>query len=210
MRMAEFKPWQKYSDLAEERLSAIATIIRDTTHEVVLLHEPEKGDGAWGLGCRAYERTCFAIRKAAIDNEWLTILEQSKMLEFGFAVGAIPFRFYRGKPDDPPDNYTFKSFGEIAYLQYCLDIGEPRTIDGILRLAVDVDASREVSRVTLVEMDDEAHPMNTWVVPFDIATSRVTLIQTPMVDLPPFVAEPLKITEEKEQKKENGLSSVSK
>ncbi len=63
--------------------------------------------------------------------------------------------------------------------------------------------------MTLVEMDDEATPMNTWVVPFDITTSKVTLIQTPVVDLPPFVAEPLKSTEEKEQKK-NGLSSVSK
>ena len=55
--MSNFEPWQKYPDLTRDRLSVIATIIRDVRHRCVMLHEPDEGDGPWSLGCRAYEET---------------------------------------------------------------------------------------------------------------------------------------------------------
>src|ERR1019366_8752443 len=151
----------------------------------------ENGDGPWSLGCRAYERVCFALRSAPNKHDWLGILQQATMLEFGFTIGTIPFRFYRGKPDDPPENYVIKSFGEVKHLQFCLDIEGLRPVDKILRFAVDVDATREVSSITLVEMDDAANITGTWPIPLDGASSNVSPIQTPAVDLPPVVPQPL-------------------
>lgn len=207
--MDVFEPWQKYRDLTRDRLSTIADLICSARRETVALHEPEHGDGPWSLGCRAYERICFAIREAAKDYDWLRILHESRNLEFSFAIASIPFRFYRGDPNEPPDNYQFKTFGEIQHLQLYLELNGLPPIDNILRLAVETDATREVSSVTLVEMDDAGKPTGAWVIPFGHISGNVTPIQTPPVDLPPVVAEPLKKEEQQKQKKENGFGSVS-
>jgi hypothetical protein len=208
--MSNFEPWQNYPDLSKDRLSAVATIIRNVRHGVVLLHEPDEGDGPWSLGCRAYERTCAAIRKAAINYSWLRTLPETHTLGFSFAIGAVPFRFYRGNPDEPPYNYQFKSYGEIHHLQLCLELDRGfHPLDGVLRLAVETDGSHEVSAVTLVEMDDGGNPRESYQVPFDEGESNIVSIQTPPVDLPPVVAEPLKKEESDKRKRENGLGSVS-
>lgn len=211
VRMSTFEPWQKHPDLTSSHLSTVATIIRDVRREVVALHEPADGDGPWSLGCRAYERTCAALRKAAVTHPWLRILPEAHSLGFSFAIGPVPFRFYRGDPEEPPYNYQFKSYGEIHHLQLCLELdGGFHPIDGVLRLAVETDGSGEVIAVTLVEMDRGGNPKSTWQIPFDEGGSNVVSIQTPPVDLPPVIAEPLKNEQEDEKKKkDDGLSSVS-
>jgi hypothetical protein len=210
VRMSTFEPWQKYPDLTKDCLSTIANIIRRVRREVVALHEPNHGDGPWSLGCRAYERSCAAIREAAGSYDWLLILPETHSLGFSFAIGSVPFRFYRGNPDEPPYNYQFKSYGEIHHLQLWLDLDRGlRPIDSVLRLAVETDGVGEVSAVTLVEMDDGGNPTGSWQVPFDEGDSNVVSIQTPPVDLPPVVAEPLTKEEDEKRKKKNGLGSVS-
>ncbi len=207
--MTAFEPWMKYPDLTRDRLSTIR-IIRRVRRETVALHDPEQGDGPWSLGCRAYERICFALKQAAGQHDWLSVLQDAQYLEFSFAIGTVPFRFYRGKPDEPPDNYLFKTFGELQHLQLCLEIEGLRPIDNILRLAVETDATREVSAVTLVELDDAGNALSVYPVPLDGVIQNVTPIQAPTVDLPPVIAEPLANEEEKQkQKKENGFGSVS-
>ena len=211
--MGNFEPWRMYPDLTKERLSVLATIIRDVRHGCVLLHEPAVGDGPWSLGCRAYERICAAIRKNAINYGWLRMLPEKSALGFSFAIGSVPFRFYRGNPEEPPFNYQFKSYGEIHHLQLCLALdGGFHPIDGVLRLAVETDGFGEVSAVTLVEMDDGGNPRDSYQIPFDEGDSNVVSIETPPVDLPPVIAEPLKKEKEddgEKRKKGHGLGSVS-
>lgn len=209
--MSNFEPWHKYPDLTRDHLSVIATIIRDVRHGCVLLHEPKEGDGPWSLGCRAYERICAALRKAAITNNWLRTLPEKSSLGFSFTIGSVPFRFYRGDPDEPPFNYQFKSYGEIHHLQLCLALDRGfHEIDGVLRLAVETDGSGEVSAVTLVEMDDGGNPRDSHQIPFDEGDGNVVSFETPPVDLPPVIAEPLKKEEEGEKRKKgHGLGSVS-
>jgi len=210
--MMDFEPWRKYPDLAQDRLSILATIIRDVRHGVVMLHEPAAGDGPWSLGCRGYERTCAAIKKAALTYSWLRILPEISPLGFSFAIGNVPFRFYRGNPEELPYHYQFKSYGEIHHLQYCLALDNGfHEIDGVLRLAVETDGSSEVAAVTLVEVDSGGNPRDSYQIPFDEGGSNVVPIQTPPVDLPPVVAEPLKKEDEKqkEKRKGHGFGSVS-
>ena len=71
-----FEPWIKYPALTAERLAVIANIIRITRQTTVLLHDQEGGDNEWSLGCRAYARTCHAIREAANQYSWLTVLPE--------------------------------------------------------------------------------------------------------------------------------------
>src|SRR6267378_5374948 len=103
-----FEPWTKYPSLTQDRLIIVANLIRDVRHEAVLAHEPGRGDTNWGLGTRVYERTCFKLTSVAPEySEWLFILPETKGLQFSFAIGSVPFRFYRGKPDEPQTDTTY-------------------------------------------------------------------------------------------------------
>jgi hypothetical protein len=211
--MSQFLPWVKYSPLTQDRLSAIANIIRHVRRETVALHDPIGGDNEWSLGCRIYARTCHCIRGAANDHQWLTILPEAENLSFSFAIGSIPFRFYRGKPNDPPGRYLIKTYGELHQLQTALEIEGLRPLDKILRLAVETDASREVSDVSFVETDEAGNVTETYRIPFDIEATNITPIQVKPVDLPPPTLEPLRDEEQekqKKQKKANERNLVSK
>lgn len=208
--MSQFLPWIKYTSLTEDRLSTIANIIRQVRRDVVALHDPINGDNEWSLGCRVYARTCHAIRRAENDHQWLMILPEADTLSFSFAIGSIPFRFYRGKPDDPPGRYLIKTYGELHHLQTSLNIEGLRPLDNTLRLAVETDASREVASVSFVEMDEAGNVTETYGIPFDTEATNVTPIQVKPVDLPPPTLEPLKNEEQEKQKKANERNLVSK
>jgi hypothetical protein len=200
----DFEPWTRYAPLTHERLSVIANIIRDVRRGTVLLHEPEDGDSEWSLGCRVYSRTCHGLRAAAQQYEWLTILEDEKPLRFGFAIGSVPFRFYRGEADDPPSHYLMTTYAELHQQQLALELGVVLLKDQILRLAVETDAKRQVSRVTLVEMDEGKNLTGTYSIPFDIERANVTPLQSRGVDLPALTLEPLAKDEEKREKRDAG------
>jgi len=143
-----FKPWLKYPELTPERLSMVAALIREVRDHAALLRDPASGDRPWGFGCRAYERTCFAIEEAAKRNPWLTILpDKEKPLRFTFSIGHVPMRFYHGAPDDPPNRYLAVSYMEIHQRQQALDFGLQIPKDGILRIAVETDSNGRASCV---------------------------------------------------------------
>jgi hypothetical protein len=198
----DFEPWTRYAPLTQGRLSLVANMIRDVRRETVLLHEPTNGDSEWSLGCRVYSRTCHVLRVAAQEYSWLTILEDEKPLRFGFAIGSIPFRFYRGEADDPPSHYLMTTYAELHQQQLALELGVVLLKDQILRLAVETDATRQVSNVTLVEMDEAKSLTGTYNIPFDIELRNVTPLQSKGVDLPPLTLEPLKKAEENREKRD--------
>jgi hypothetical protein len=198
--MNEFQPWFKYPDLTRERLSTTASIIRRVRQEALVLHDADGGDSQWSLGCRIYSRTCHGLREAATKYEWLKILPETETLRFSFAIGSVSFRFYRGKPDDPPERYLMSTFGELNHLQRTLQIEGLRPLDKILRLAVEPDAG-EVCRVTFVEVDEAGNVNETYRIPHNIEETKVTPLQAKPVDLPPPTLEPLKTEKEEEQKR---------
>jgi hypothetical protein len=204
MMSLDFEPWTRYTPLTQERLSVIANIIRDVRRETVLKHEPENGDSEWCLGCRVYSRTCHGLRSAVRQYDWLTILEDDQALRFGFAIGSVPFRFYHGGADDPPSRYLMMTYSELRQQQLALDLGVVILKDQILRLAVETDATRQVSNVTLVEMDEAKNLTGTYSIPFDIEPGNVTPLQSKGVDLPPLTLEPLMKDEEKREKRDAG------
>src|SRR6266702_4537286 len=129
--MSSFEPWVAYPPLSVDRLSVVAAILRQVRHDAVALHEPEAGDSPWSLGCRTYSRTCYELKAAASKYDWLTIVPESEALTFTFAIGSIPFKFYRGSPEDPPSRLLAMTYGELRHQQLALDIEGIRPLDAI-------------------------------------------------------------------------------
>lgn len=189
-----FEPWDKYPSLTRERLAITGNIIREVRHECVALHERGKGDANWGLGCRCYERTTFALTSNSyLYPDWLKILPESKRLQFSFAIGTVPFRFYRGTPEDPPDRYRICTYGELHHHQLCLQLEGFRPPDGILRIAVETSpVTLEVTTVSVVEVDDAGNPIGLYQIPpMQKQTSKITVIHSEPVQLAPPSVEPL-------------------
>lgn len=199
--MNTFEPWTAYPPLTQDRLFAIATILRDVRQETVAKHEPYGGDSEWSLGCRIYSRSCFALTQASANYDWLAILPELEALRFSFAIGNIPFRFYKGNADDPPGKYIGTTFGELNQQQLLLAINGVSLRDVVLRLAIETDAARLASKVILVEMDEAGTVTNTYEIPFDAQSSNVVPLQAPPVSLPPVG---LPTTEEAESQNSEG------
>ena len=204
--VTEIEPWLKYPDLTQSRLTTLANVIRRVRSGCVELHKPEDGDGNWSLGCRVYERTFFAIRELSKSVDWVIINPELKSLQFSFCVGSVPLRFYKGDANDPPSRYLTHSDGELMQLQTCFEFEGLPTVDTILRLAVEVDSTRQAVSVSLVEIDEYKEVIGTYRIPFDAqGGANLSTMQTPPVNLPPVVAEPLK--KETDQRKIKGNSA---
>lgn len=200
--MNNFEPSTKYNDLTRDRLSAIANIIRNVRRDALKLHDTANGDNEWSLGCRVYARTCHAIRETAKKQPWLTILPEPETLRFSFAIGSVPFRFYKGAPDDPPERYLITTYGELHHRQMLLEMEGLPLLDTTLRLAVEVDpVTRQVSSVSLVEMDEARNIIETYAIPFDVEPAALIPMEAKPVDLPAPTLEPLKTAEPEKEKK---------
>jgi hypothetical protein len=175
-------------------LRAIADLIRRVRREVVALHAPDDGDNEWSLGCRAYARTCSAIKRAAEQFEWLTVLpEPAKPLRFVFAIGQVPIRFYRGDVDDPPARYLVSTGAERIARQMAFEFEGIPAPDRFLRIAVNTTPSGEAKAVALVEFDERGSLLNAYPIPI-AAESRITQfpIRKEGVSLPPPVVVPIR------------------
>jgi hypothetical protein len=193
----DFDPWTRYPALSPERLVLVGDLVRQARHSAVVLHEPQFGDNEWSLGCRVYSRICQAIRDAQAHCPWLRVLDEEAGLEFTFAIETVPFKFYHGDADSAPGHCQSLSYAELHHHQLCLELGGTVVTDSMLRLAVETDSSREVSTVTVVEMDMSGNLTGTYAIPLVIAagftddTANITPLQQPGILLPPPPLEPL-------------------
>ena len=204
--MNGFEPWSIHPSLTPDRLSIVAGILRRVRRDAVELHEPLAGDTPWSLGCRIYSRTCFALREAATKYGWLAIVDEAEPLSFTFAIGSIPFKFYRGSPTDPPGRLLDITFGELRHQQLLLDIEGIRPVDKILRIAVETYSNGEAATVSVVEMEKSGVITGTYVIPAEMEIGNVTPLQAKPVNLPAPTLEPIVDSQEKE--KENGESGA--
>jgi hypothetical protein len=200
--MNEFEPWSTYPSLTPDRLSIVGGILRRVRNETVALHESEAGDSPWSLGCRIYSRTCFALREASAKYGWLTIVDEAEPLCFTFAIGSVPFKFYRGSPDDPPGRLLEMTYGELRQQQLVFDIEGIRLLDKILRIAVETFSNGEAATISVVEMDKAGVVTGTYSIRAVIELSNVTPLQAKPIDLPAPTLEPIENSKEKE--KDNG------
>ena len=165
------KPWQIHPDLLPERLSTVAGLIASVRSVCVDEHRPEAGDGAWGLGCRVYERTIRALANASGGHDWLEVVEWAG-LQFVFAIGAVPFKFYRGEHDDTADPRRLRqSHPELYAQQRAFDFVPEPDVEPVLRIVVETNDDGRASSIFLVQLDSEGEPHNPWEIPFTAPVS---------------------------------------
>lgn len=196
-------PWTVYQPLTQECLSIVAQIIRQARRDTLILYDPLGGDNSWSHGCRAYVRSIFALTESSKKYPWLTVVPEVERLRSTFAIGGIPFRFYRGMAEEPPTHYLATTFGEVRQLQLALKIDGLRPIDTVLRIAVETDAQGETTDITLVEVDEAGNITNSYLIPLGTAKSNVILAQAEAIDLPAPTVDPKKTEEQKTQDKKN-------
>lgn len=171
----EKSPWDVHPELLEDRLVAVATILRDVRHNAIPYHEQEKGDSNWGLGTRVAERSWFALRDAAIQYPWLNIINPSK--HFVFAIGGVPFRFYKGLPEKPNTRVLARQFPEIRQHQHAFEFFQSET-EYFWRFAVETDYSGEVLRIVVAQMSEVGDVKSTWDVPLSGKVTALSLVSS--------------------------------
>ena len=192
-----FEPWIKYPSLKKDHLSIIGGIVRRVRSDTAELHDSGCGDNSWSLGCRAYARTCFALRQAERDYTWLKIVNEGQYLKFTFAIDSVPIRFYHGDASDPPSKYLEVTFGELRQQRLAFDMGVP--VDDVLRLAIETDVEGRASTITLVEVGKDNKPTgNVYVIPGE--DRKVVPFQSRGIELPPPTIEPILTEEQKKNK----------
>lgn len=189
-------PWEIAPELTEERLRLIACTVDRVRNGVLEAHEPDKGDGSWGFGCRAYERTCFALSKLADAEEnrgWFKV--EADRLECTLRVGGVPIKFYRGDPTDP--NPRALRGGLIASLRDLLggqqtlfppDARERAASGWFWLMAIETHGDGTVSRVLVLQARESGEVQNEWEIPLELpvpAIAPVATMRREGVDLPP-------------------------
>lgn len=187
--MDKFEPWLKYPSLTAGRLSLIAEIIRLTRAQTVNLYDPAAGERPWDLGCRVYSRVCSALRKAAENCDWLTVLEKSDSLRFAFAIGVVPIRFFHGDAETAPTHYLIATPAEAKQQALALKFEGLAIDDEVFRIAVETGSDQFVSSVTLVIMDGDGTAIEGYSIPMGV--EPITSGLAAPLHVPPPIVVPL-------------------
>jgi hypothetical protein len=203
-----FTPWEQHPALIAERLSKIATALRDARDDALKSYEPLKGETGWTLGCSQYDRSRFCIREMArLNPTWLSIVPEKSALRCTFAIEGIPIRFYHQTADDPPEKYTSSTDGEDRQFQMLLEVDGVPFVQTLFRLAIKTYDTGKVESITLVEFDSTAAIVNEYKIPFGVESTNVIPLQAKAVNLGPVTLEPLE-SDEKIGNDENDNSST--
>jgi len=166
------KPWEIDTGLKKEHLTEIAEIIQQVRHETLELHEPEKGDGPWSLGCRIYERTINTIEELAKRASWLNVVREH--LYFVMMIEGVPSRFYKGKAEEPTTRTLRLRYPELEYRQLSF-----REHGWFWRFAVDPEEDGTVFRITIAQYDGRGGHRHLYEIPL---SEPVTII-SPVVEM---------------------------
>ncbi|MCR9093123.1 MAG: hypothetical protein NXI30_02795 [bacterium] len=163
--MGPKKPWERHFSLTEERLRIVAEILRDVRNDALEDFSAERGDRAWGHGCRVYERSCEQLNRASEKFDWLDIHDSS--LHFIFKIGGVPVRFYRGDPDNPNRNLLRICPGELEQQQQAFAFLDDNESGWFWRIAVATDADERVLEIFMLEVRDSGETRNAWSIPLN-------------------------------------------
>lgn len=193
-------PWEVSPQLTEQRLRLIASTFDRVRDEVFEAHEPDKGDGNWGFGCRAYERTCFQLSKLSEDaahRDWLKV--EAQRLQCTLRIGDIPIKFYRGEPTDPTPRALRGGVAAAlrdaargqATMHEKFGMQPKEDSEWFWLIAIETHGNGTVSRVILIQATEAGDVRNDWEVPLESgvpAVAEVATMQREGVDLaPPMV-----------------------
>lgn len=147
-------PTDLHPEFELERLQFLAELFVRCRDGALEKHEAGRGETAWALGCRCYDRMTYAIEEAAASGTvpWLSIIQGRRPGEqFVFRIGTQPVRFYTGTSARPNPRSLRVDHPELRALELfgSSDGSEPGW--WLWRIAIGVGANGRVSDVTLLQ-----------------------------------------------------------
>lgn len=165
-------PWEHHSALARDHLITIGKLIERGRNHALDRFDPSIGCTPWTVGCEAFAFQKFEIESAALDLDWLEIIDPT--MQFIFSVGGVPVRFYRGEPDDPTARTLKQSFSELKQLSlFGADELVKLTAEPAYRFAIETDVDGALTAITFVVLAGET-PVLTWQVPLDEPVTKIS------------------------------------
>jgi hypothetical protein len=187
----EPKPWEVDAALQEERLTLLAKLLLEIRAEVTRAQEPDKGDGNWGLGCRAYERTAYRLIQLSTSGEfpWLRAVNPtSNRLELALSIGGCPVRYLRGDSERPASRHVAR-----AGYQYRLWPGTRDDQGWYWLLVLETDELGNGTRVVVEQVDGTGETRWPWIAAeataVEVQMTNVVSIAKEGADLPPPLIE---------------------
>ncbi len=164
--MPKFYPWDYHPDLTAERLVEVAKLLRQGRHDAVERHDEAIGDDNWVLGCRSYNCGRFQVLEAHRSgvHTWLSILNPN--LQFIFAIGLVPVRFYRGDADEPTAKTCRVAYPELNQLG--IAFVEEANDEVLFRFAIETDFDGSVDAIKFVGLR-HSQVVLSWEVPLQTA-----------------------------------------
>lgn len=165
-------PWEHHPALDRDRLITIGKLIERGRNNALDRFDPTIGCTPWTVGCEAFAFQKSEIETAALNVDWLEILDPS--MQFVFSIGGVPVRFYRGEPDDPTTRTLKQSFSELKQRSlFGADELVKLTSEPAYRFAIETDVDGALTAVTFVVLAGET-PVLTWQVPLDESVTKVS------------------------------------
>lgn len=208
------KPWQYNTDLAEQRLVALASLIVKVRADVIDLHDEGLGDTRLSLGMRAYECCRTIINRVAGSEEYPWLHKVTPENRFTFAIGNTPVRFTRNDVDDLPDHKLVVS-QEAQYQLSLLEASVENYGDIRWFFVLETQFDSPADAVFFVGYTELGEVMCQWKVPIEHTVPSLSVVNPRKlnpVDLPkPHVGVKKKTPERKaeEEGNDNGSSEES-
>lgn len=165
-------PWEHHPALSRDRLVAIGERIQAGRNNALDRYDPTVGCTAWTLGCEAFAFQMHEITEAAVDYDWLEVLDPS--MQFVFSIGGVPMRFYRGAPDEPTKRTLRQTFPEFEQLGlFSAEELIHLTREPLYRFAVETDLDGSVTTISFVVLSGDL-PILVWEIPLGDAITRLS------------------------------------
>jgi len=173
------KPWDLETQLTEGKLVELATRVIEIRFDALIDHDPDKGDGAWDLGTKVYERTIKQLAWAAgKEFPWLSVFLSGLYIDL--KVDGCPVRIFRGDPDNPNGNVTRwalengdRTFGKNGTEFF--EGMEPPSVAWVWVMAVQTVGDGTPVRVIVEQVSDEGDTRNRWAVPLNLQAIRAAV-----------------------------------
>lgn len=166
------EPWTIHDALQPGRLQLIAEVIADVRSEIAARFEPEKGDGAWGQGCGAYERTIARIEKLALDHDWLRTEHPNGNLSFTIFIGDVPVKIVPSDEHKPNKRSVRNLLTEVERQRQQLELPGVLTAGMAAGFCWQIgvrtaNASGAVAYISIFEANEDGEVRNVWRIPLD-------------------------------------------
>ena len=160
-------PTDCHPDLQWERLELLANFFAGVCSKVAELHDATSGDDGWSLGCRRNARWRNLLAKKALSGDWpwFSVVRAGK--RFVFSVGAVPVRFYRGRPHKPTSNTLSYDAPELSQMAIAFRGVQNQYKDLHYRFAIETGLLGEPTAVVFAGLAKEnGSVVCHWTVPF--------------------------------------------